>query len=111
MTLYGIPTCDTCRKALAALRAAGLEPVFRNVRADPLSQAEISRIVDEFGTRVINRTSPTFRSFNAFLRESEPEAQMAAQPTVMKRPVIEHEGRWFLGWDADVQAALLPQDG
>jgi len=111
MTLYGIPTCDTCRKALAALRAAGLEPVFRDVRADPLSQAEISRIVDEFGTRVINRTSPTFRSFNAFLRESEPEAQMAAQPTVMKRPVIEHEGRWFLGWDADVQAALLPQDG
>ena len=111
MTLYGIPTCDTCRKALAALRAAGLAPVFRDVRADPLSQAEIAQIVDEFGTRAINRTSPTFRSFNAFLRESEPEAQMAAQPTVMKRPVIEHEGRWFLGWDADVQAALLPQAG
>jgi len=111
MTLYGIPTCDTCRKALAALRAAGLEPVFRDVRADPLSQAEIAQIVDEFGTRVINRTSPTFRSFNAFLRESEPEAQMAAQPTVMKRPVIEQDGRWFLGWDAEVQAALLPQAG
>lgn len=111
MVLYGIPTCDTCRKALAALRAAGLEPEFRDVRAEPLSQAEIARIVDEFGTRAINRTSPTFRSFNAFLRESEPEAQMAAQPTVMKRPVIEHEGRWYLGWDAEVQAALMPPEG
>ncbi|AMY68698.1 arsenate reductase family protein [Frigidibacter mobilis] len=111
MTLYGIPTCDTCRKALAALRAAGLDPVFRDVRADPLSQAEIARIVDEFGSRAINRTSPSFRSFNAFLRESEPEAQMAAQPTVMKRPVIEHDGRWYLGWDAEVQAALLQPAG
>jgi arsenate reductase-like glutaredoxin family protein len=55
---------------------------------------------------LVNRQSTTYRGFSDFLRESEPEAQIAAQPTVMKRPVIRAE-KWHLGWDADVQAALL----
>lgn len=107
MILYGIPTCDTCKKALKALAAAGHAPQFRDVRAQPLTGAEIDRIVQEFGSRVINKTSPSYRSFSDFQRESEPEAQIAANPTVMKRPVIEHEGRWTLGWDDAVQALWL----
>lgn len=107
MILYGIPTCDTCKKALKALEAAGRDVTFRDIRKAPLSEAEIARIVAEFGDRVVNKTSTTYRGFNDFLKASEPEAQIAAQPTVMKRPLIEAEGRWFLGWDAAVQAALL----
>jgi arsenate reductase-like glutaredoxin family protein len=107
MILYGIPTCDTCKKALKALEAAGHDVAFRDVRAAPLAEAEIAEIVREFGDRVINRQSTTYRSFSDFLRLSDPEAQIAAQPTVMKRPVIHDGGRWHLGWDTDVQAALL----
>jgi arsenate reductase-like glutaredoxin family protein len=55
---------------------------------------------------VVNKQSTTYRGFSDFLRESEPEAQIAAQPTVMKRPVI-RAAKWYLGWDAEVQAALL----
>lgn len=106
MILYGIPTCDTCKKALKALEGAGRQVTFRDIRKEPLTEAEIAEIVTEFGSRIINRQSTTYRSFSDFLRESEPEAQLAAQPTVMKRPLIKAEG-WHLGWDAEVQAALL----
>jgi arsenate reductase-like glutaredoxin family protein len=105
MILYGIPTCDTCKKAQKALVAAGHAVTFRDVRAQPLSEAEVAAIVAEFGSRAINRTSPTWRGFSDFLKESEPEAQIAAQPTVMKRPVLTDGARWTLGWDAEVQAA------
>lgn len=107
MILYGIPTCDTCKKALKALEAAGHAVQFRDIRKDPLSEAELARLVTEFGDRLINKTSTTYRGFNDFLKASEAEAQIAAQPAVMKRPVIEAGERLFLGWDDAVQAALL----
>lgn len=107
MILYGIPTCDTCKKAIKAIEAAGKSVTFRDVRANPLSGAEIAAIVTEFGDRAVNKTSPTYRSFSDFLKESEPEAQIAAQPTVMKRPVIQDGDRWFIGWDEATQAAVL----
>lgn len=107
MILYGIPTCDTCKKALKALQAAGHDVTFRDVRAAPLDTAEIAEIVQEFGDRVINKTSTTYRSFSDFLKASEPEEQIAAQPTVMKRPVIRNGADWHLGWDDQVQAKLI----
>ena len=107
MILYGIPTCDTCKKAQKALQAAGHDVTFRDVRAQPLSDAEIAEIVTEFGDRVINRSSTTYRAFNDFLKASEPEAQIAAQPTVMKRPILRNGADWHLGWDDAVQARLL----
>jgi Spx/MgsR family transcriptional regulator len=107
MILYGIPTCDTCKKAQKALEAAGHAVTFRDIRRDPLTAGEIARLVDAFGDRLINKTSTTYRSFNPFLRESDAEVQLAEAPTVMKRPVIEADGALYLGWDSDVQAALL----
>lgn len=107
MILYGIPTCDTCKKALKTLEAAGHAVQFRDIRKDALSEVEIARLVTEFGDRLINKTSTTYRGFNDFLKASEAEAQIAAQPAVMKRPVIETGERLFLGWDDAVQAALL----
>ena len=107
MILYGISTCDTCKKAIKAIQAAGLDVTFRDIRANPLTPAEIDAIVTEFGDRAINKQSTTYRSFSDFLRMSEPEAQIAAQPAVMKRPVIQNGTVWHLGWDDAVQAAVL----
>lgn len=106
MILYGLSTCDTCKKAMKALGLAGVDVRFRDVRADPLTAAEIDQIVMEFGDRAVNKQSTTYRGFSDFLRESETEAQIAAQPTVMKRPIISANGQWYIGWDSDVQAAL-----
>ena len=107
MILYGISTCDTCKKALKAFEATGRDVTFRDIRAQPLSEAEIDKIVMEFGDRAVNKQSTTYRGFNDFLKVSDPEAQIAAQPAVMKRPVIDADGKFYLGWDDAVQAALL----
>jgi len=106
MILYGISTCDTCKRALKTLAAAGKEVTFHDVRAQPLTGAEIDAIIHEFGSRAVNTQSTTYRAFNDFLKASEPEAQIAAQPTVMKRPIIRDGGRWYLGWDSATEAAL-----
>lgn len=106
MILYGIPTCDTCKRAIKTLEAAGKTVTFRDIRKDPLSEAEIAEIVGEFGDRAVNKQSTTYRAFSDFLKASDPEDQIKAQPTVMKRPVIKAD-KWYLGWDAATEAALV----
>jgi arsenate reductase (glutaredoxin) len=106
MILYGISTCDTCKKAIKALEAAGHPVSFRDVRKDPLSEAEIETIISEFGDRIINKTSTTYRGFSDFLKASDADAQIRSQPTVMKRPVIAANGKWYLGWDKATVDAL-----
>lgn len=106
MIVFGISTCDTTKAAVKALQKAGKDVTFRDIRANPLSEAEIAEIVREFGSKAVNKQSTTYRSFSPFLRESEPEAQIAAQPTVMKRPVIQDGDAWYLGWDAATEAKL-----
>ncbi len=45
MILYGIPTCDTCKAALKALAAAGHPVSFRDIRAQPLTEAERAEFI------------------------------------------------------------------
>ncbi len=105
MILYGIPTCDTCKKARKALENAGHSVTFRDVRAEPLSEAEWAPLLTEFGTRLVNQKSTTWRGLSDWLKASEADAQLAAQPTLMKRPVLQDGDKLTLGWDAEVQAA------
>jgi arsenate reductase (glutaredoxin) len=107
MILYGIPTCDTCKKALKALEAAGHAPAFRDVRAAPLTEEEIAEFVGEFGDEIINRKSTTWRGATDWLKASDADEQLRQQPTLMKRPVIRSDKGLTLGWDAAVQEAYL----
>ena len=106
MILYGLSTCDTTKKALKALQRAGKDVVFRDVRAQPLTSAEIDAIITEFGDRAVNKQSTTYRGFSDFLRESEADAQIAAQTTVMKRPILQDGATWYLGWDEAIDAKV-----
>ena len=106
MILYGLSTCDTTKKALKALQRAGKDVAFRDVRAQPLTRAEIDAIIAEFGERAVNKQSTTYRGFSDFLRESEADAQIAAQPTVMKRPILQDGATWYLGWDDAIEAKV-----
>ncbi|EAQ26110.1 MULTISPECIES: arsenate reductase family protein [unclassified Roseovarius] len=107
MMIYGLQTCAICQKARRALEAEGLDVSFRDVRAEPLSETELSALIEEFGDRLVDRTSNDYRALNDWLKNSEAEAQIAAQPKVMARPVIRDRDRFYLGWDATVQKALL----
>lgn len=107
MVLYGLGSCDGCRKALKAIRAAGREVAFRDIRAEPLSAAERAEFVAAFGERIVNRASTTWRGLSQAQRAAPPEALLAAHPTLMKRPVIRAGDRLHLGWTEEVRAALL----
>lgn len=107
MILYGLNTCAVCQKARKALEAEGREVTFRDIRADPLTEAELADLIAEFGDRLVDRTSNDYRALNDWLKNSEAEAQISAQPKVMTRPVIRDGDALYLGWDAPVQNALL----
>ena len=107
MMIYGLQTCAICQKAHKALEAKGMDVSFRDVRAEPLSEAELSELIEEFGDRLVDRKSNDYRALNNWLKNSEAEAQIAAQPKVMARPVIRDGDKFFLGWDETVQEALL----
>lgn len=103
MRIYGLKTCDTCRKALKSLEGA----VLVDIRADGVPDDVMARALTQFGEKLLNRRSTTWRGLSEAERQGTPGALIAAHPAVMKRPLIEAGGQLFLGWDKDVQAALL----
>lgn len=107
MMIYGLSTCAICQRARKALEAEGKDVEFRDIRAEPLSETELEELIQEFGDRLVDRSSNDYRSLNAWLKKSEAEAQIAAQPKVMARPVIRNQDKLYLGWDEAVQDALL----
>lgn len=108
MIIYGLSTCAICQKARKALETAGKDVSFRDVRADPLSEAELADLIAEFGDRLVDRKSTDYRALNDWLKNSESDAQISAQPKVMARPVVRDQDLFYLGWDETVQKALLP---
>jgi len=107
MRFFGLKTCDTCRKALKQLAEAGHSPEVTDVRADGVTDAERAAMIAQFGDALINRASTTWRGLSDTEKLQAPAALLAAHPTLMKRPVIENDGVWTLGWKADVQARYL----
>ncbi|PZX47325.1 arsenate reductase-like glutaredoxin family protein [Roseinatronobacter thiooxidans] len=101
-TIYGIKTCDTCRKAIKAMPHAQ----FRDIRAAPLTQEERTEFLAAFGDALINRASTTWRGLDDAAKEQPPQDLLAQHPALMKRPVIRANGALYLGWKADVQKAL-----
>lgn len=107
MILLGLPTCDTCRKALRALREAGHDAVLRDIRKDPLTDAERAGLLDRFGDALVNRASTTWRGLDDAARAGSAGALLAAHPALMKRPVIlAPDGAAHLGWTPATRKAL-----
>lgn len=111
MRFFGLKSCDTCRKALKALSEAGYAPNVIDVRADGLPAADLERVVAAFGDTAINRASTTWRSLSVAEKSKPAAILLRDHPTLMKRPVIDHEGTMTLGWKADVQAKYLGDPG
>ncbi|MEE2526080.1 Spx/MgsR family RNA polymerase-binding regulatory protein [Hyphobacterium sp. HN65] len=110
MKLYGLKNCDTCKKAMKALDAAGQAYTFVDIRAE----ADVATLAPEWlkqveTAKLINTRSTTWRQLDEAQRaraESDPAELLADNPTLVKRPVIEQGGKVLVGWTKDVQAAL-----
>lgn len=102
MELYGLKTCDTCRKAIKALEGAQ----FVDVRAQGVPAEVMAAARAQFGPALVNTRSTTWRGLSEAQRQETPEALLAEHPTLMKRPLIADGETLYLGWTKDVQAAL-----
>ena len=107
MRVYALATCDTCRKALTALRESGRTPTVIDVRKDGLEPAVIAETVARFGPAAINRASTTWRGLDDEARALPPETLLARHPLLLKRPLVIDGDTWTIGWKADAQAAHL----
>ena len=102
MQIYGLKTCDTCRKALKALPQAQ----FVDVRADGVPQDVMNKAQSTFGDALLNTRSTTWRALDDATR-AQPQADLlAAHPALMKRPLIVDGDAIYLGWTPDTRAAL-----
>lgn len=107
LTVFGLKTCDTCKRARKELDAAGLAYAFHDVRDDGVTKAQVARWAKSAGWEtMLNKASTTWRSLpdadKANLTEVKAVALMAAHPTLIKRPLIERRGvDVFVGWPKD----------
>ncbi|WP_439523436.1 arsenate reductase family protein [Marivita sp.] len=102
MILYGLKTCDTCRKALKALPNADLVDVSQTAVPEPV----LDRAFEKFGDAVLNTRSTTWRGLDDAERAMDPKTLLVAHPKLMKRPLIADKDALYLGWDKNTQAAL-----
>lgn len=112
-TLYGIPNCDTVKKARAWLDQRELPYRFHDYKKQGVEAEQITRWVEEAGWEaVLNRRGTTFRglpdALKADLDAHKAVAVMVANPSCIKRPIVEHEGGLLVGFNpATWEQALL----
>lgn len=103
-TIYGLPSCDSCRKAVKALKTAGYSVKLVDLRAEPVGEDTLMAWWEALGPGLLNTRSTTWRNLSEAERAGAPLELLAAHPTLIKRPVIAHEGALSLGWSKAVQA-------
>lgn len=92
-TLYGLPNCDTCKKARAWLSTHGIAHDFIDYRATPLTFGQLESAAAAIGwTKLINRASTTWRLLDDEAKSATTHAQWlalaTAHPTLIRRPML-----------------------
>ncbi|WP_396593075.1 arsenate reductase [Brevundimonas sp. R86498] len=111
-TLYGIPNCDTVRKARIWLDQHGHAYAFHDYKKAGIDQASLERWVAGHGWEtVLNRAGTTFRALpeadKAGLDADRAIALMLTQPSMIKRPVLDLGDRTLVGFKPELYAAAL----
>ncbi|MCB5176825.1 ArsC family reductase [Microvirga lenta] len=105
-TLYGIKNCDTVKKARAWLDANGVPYAFHDYKAQGIDRARLESWVRSLGWEtLLNRAGTTFRKLpdadKTGLDEGRALALMLDQPSMIKRPVLDLDGRLIVGFKAE----------
>lgn len=113
ITVYGIPNCDTVKKARAWLDACGAAYAFhdyKKIGADPAKLAQWCKAAG--WDKVLNRAGTTFRKLpdadKADLDEAKAIVLMTANPSCIKRPIVEYPGGLLVGFKPEVWEQVLP---
>ena len=112
ITLYGIPNCDTVKKARKWLDARDIDHDFHDYKKQGADAARIADWVERAGwEKVLNRAGTTFRKLPDADKDGIDAARavklMAANPSCIKRPVTEHPGGLLVGFNQMEWEAVL----
>ena len=112
ITLYGIPNCDTVKKARTWLDGRGIAYTFHDYKKLGADPVRLAAWVEAAGwAKVLNRAGPTFKKLPDADKDGLDAAQavavMAANPSCIKRPVAEYPGGLLVGFKEVEWAAAL----
>src|SRR3954469_18734969 len=112
ITIYGIKNCDTMKKARTWLDENGVRYEFHDYKSAGIDKATLKAWSEEVGWEVLlNRAGPTFKKLpdadKDGLTESKAIALMLAQPSMIKRPVLDLGGKRVVGFKPEVYATEL----
>lgn len=112
VTMFGIKNCDTIKKARAWLDDNAIAYDFHDYKTAGVDAARLARwIAAEGWEAVLNRAGTTFRKLpdadKSGLDADKATALMLAQPSMIKRPVLEHPGGLLIGFAPDRYARAL----
>jgi len=112
VTLYGIPNCDTVKKARVWLDGRGIAYAFHDYKKAGADAGKIAEWCAAAGwDKVLNRAGTTFKKLpdtdKADLDAGKAVALMAANPSCIKRPIVEHPGGLLVGFKEAEWAAAL----
>ncbi|MBT9546490.1 MAG: arsenate reductase [Candidatus Sericytochromatia bacterium] len=103
-TIYGIKNCSTMKKAFAYLEQQGLTYTFVDYAKQKPNLQDLERWREAFGDWPVNKAGTTFRKFKQAY-ESASQAEQAqlllANPSAIKRPILQGEGLLLKGFDPD----------
>lgn len=113
MKLYGIPNCTTVKKARAWLAEHALNAEFHDFKKQGIDAAWLSKVIRQTGWQaLVNTRGTTWRRLDdaekaAVTDDASAIALMLAQPSVIKRPVLERDGKYHLGFSEDQYQTLF----
>jgi Spx/MgsR family transcriptional regulator len=112
ITFYGIPNCDTVKKARAWLADHGVAYEFHDFKKQGVPVAHLDRWLGQAGwEKLVNRKGTNWRKLDPAAQEAVKDAAsakalMLAQPSVIKRPVVEWGANTTVGFDPEAWALL-----
>ena len=112
ITIYGIKNCDTMKKARAWLDSHGVGYAFHDYKAAGIDRARLEGWAKDVGWEtLLNRVGQTFRKLpdkdKDGITEKKAIALMLAQPSMIKRPVLDIGGKLLVGFKPDVYEKTL----
>ncbi|AFU98276.1 protein yffB [Simiduia agarivorans SA1 = DSM 21679] len=110
VTLYGIKNCDTVKKARKWLEQHQVEYRFHDFRADGITLPQIQAWHTELGDALINRRSTTWKQLTDAERsqaEAQPAGLLLANPTLIKRPLLDTGTQRVCGFKADEYTTIF----
>ena len=114
LAIYGIKNCDTMKKARAWLDQRGVDYAFHDYKTAGIERGKLEGWAKKVGWEtLLNKAGTTFRKLpdkdKAALTKKKAIALMLAQPSMIKRPVLDVGGKLLVGFKPEQYASSLRQ--